>query len=393
MNSVRPSWLSLALTAVGAAAVGYGLLTTHSSVRPPWALALGLVSVALWIVRGLLARAGLGRAAAVCSVVIVLIAAPIAAVTDGLTIVPAAVAVVALLGDPREPLWEGLLLGGVGAALVAVGAVPVGAPVLAVLAMMGGMLLGVFGGLSRRQFRVAEEQAALLREREVERREEASRVAIARDLHDVLAHSLGGLVIQLDAVDALLEAGDTASARSRVVAARGLAAEGLGEARRAVAALRDPAVAGEATVAPALEDALADAVATHRSLGGGAELSVTGTPRSVTPAQSAAFQRAAQEALSNARKHAPGQPVRLDLAWQDDRVRLTISNPLAAASAGDGTAAVSAAEAAASALAATGGGHGLQGMRERFAALPAGGSVEVAETADSFTVTVTAVLQ
>ncbi|MGN7797888.1 sensor histidine kinase [Leifsonia sp. 22587] len=392
MNSVRPSWLSLALTAVGAAAVGYGLLTTHSSVRPAWALTLGLVTVALWIVRGLLARAGLGRMAAVCSVVIVLIAAPIAAVTDGLTIVPAAVAVVALLGDPREPLWEGLLLGGVGAALVAVGAVPVGAPVLAVLAMMGGMLLGVFGGLSRRQFRVAEEQAALLREREVERREEASRVAIARDLHDVLAHSLGGLVIQLDAVDALLEAGDAASARSRVVAARGLAAEGLGEARRAVAALRDPAVAGEATVAPALEDAVADAVATHRSLGGSAELSVTGTPRSVTAAQTAAFQRAAQEALSNARKHAPGQPVRLDLAWQDDRVRLTISNPLAAASAGDAAAAVSAAEAAASALTATGGGHGLQGMRERFAALSAGGSVEVAETADSFTVTVTAVL-
>ena len=68
----------------------------------------------------------------------------------------------------------------------------------------------------------------------------AQRQSVARDIHDVLAHSLGGLVIQLDAVEALLESGDVDAARSRVADARALAASGLGEARRAVDALRDP---------------------------------------------------------------------------------------------------------------------------------------------------------
>lgn len=380
--SLRPSWLALALTVVGAGAVGYALIRTDSGHRPVWVLVLGLVSVALWVVRGALAKAGLRRAAFACAVVLVVLGAPVAAPTDGLTVVPAAIGVLVVLGDPRDPLWVGLLVGGVGIALVALGAVPAGTAIPNVLTQMGGMLLAVFAGLSRRQFRVSEEQAALLRERAVQMKEEASRIAIARDLHDVLAHSLGGLVIQLDAVDALLESGDADAARSRVVAARGLAADGLGEARRAVAALRDPVAAGtEPVTADAFPRAVDELVAAHRSLGGRAELRVTGDAATLTAQQAEALQRALQEGLSNARKHAPGRPVTVELVWQDDRVRLVVSNPLPAT----GT--------PASALAASGGGYGVEGMRERFAALPGGGTASAAVVAGRFVLTAEAMLR
>nr|WP_246298241.1 histidine kinase [Leifsonia soli] len=370
----------MALTVVGAGAVGYALIRTDSGHRPVWVLVLGLVSVALWVVRGALAKAGLRRAAFACAVVLVVLGALVAAPTDGLTVVPAAIGVLVVLGDPRDPLWVGLLVGGVGIALVALGAVPAGTAIPNVLTQMGGMLLAVFAGLSRRQFRVSEEQAALLRERAVAMKEEASRIAIARDLHDVLAHSLGGLVIQLDAVDALLESGDADAARSRVVAARGLAADGLGEARRAVAALRDP-VAAEPVTADAFPGAVDELVAAHRSLGGRAELRVTGDAAALTAQQAEALQRALQEGLSNARKHAPGRPVTVELVWQDDRVRLVVSNPLPAT----GT--------PASALAASGGGYGVEGMRERFAALPGGGTASAAVVAGRFVLTAEAMLR
>jgi len=377
--SLRPTLLSLALTVVGAVAVGYGLVTSHTGQRPVWALAVGLAATALWVVRSVLARFGQRVPALVCAVVMVLAGSFVAAPTNGIAVVPAAVGIVALLGDLASPLWLGFGLSAVGLALIPVGAVPAEASVPAVLAEMGGLVLAVFAGLSRRQFRRAEEQAALLRERDLTLREEESRVAIARDLHDVLAHSLGGLVIQLDAVDALLESGAVDAARTRVQDARGLAADGLADARRAVAALREPAAAESAPVdSGEVESALEALVAAHRGLGGRAELRIHGAPSPLAAPQAAAVERALQEALSNARKHAPGAAVTASLAWQTDRVRLTVSNPVSAAHP---------------ALAGTGGGHGLEGMRERFAALKPPGSVAASADGDRFTVTAEAVLR
>lgn len=261
-----------------------------------------------------------------------------------------------------------------GALLTAAGyAGTVTASALGLLTILAALALAVVVGLGRRAQRV------LLAEREranaeaVRAQATAHRVAIARDLHDVLAHSLGGLVIQLDAVDALLEAGDTGAARERVVAARGLAAGGLSEARRAVAALREPADGGAAVEPAAFRAAIDDLVSAHRSLGGEAALAVSGRPRTLTAAQATALQRALQEALSNARKHAPGRPVRARLQWQDERVLLTVSTPLG--------------DAPHAALAASGGGHGIEGMRERFAALPLGGSATAGVVGGDFTVT------
>jgi signal transduction histidine kinase len=386
-TSTSPSWLAFALNLVGGVAVGYSLIVNDTEGRPTWVLVVALVSVAAWIVRGFFALvSGAGRLAVVLSIVAALTGGLVAAPTNGVAVVPAAVGVLVVVGSVGTPVLVGFGLSLVTIALIAVGAVPFGSSVAAVLAMIGGVLLAMFAGLSRRQFRQSEAQAAELRERDLAMREEASRVAIARDLHDVLAHSLGGLVIQLDAVEALLESGDVRGAGKRVTDARGLAASGLSEARRAVAALRDPAgaPAGEPVEPDAFAASLAELLAAHRSLGAIADLTMAGEPAPLADAQAAAVQRALQEALSNARKHAPGQPIRVALDWlapqggQNGRVRLTVSNPLA-----DG---------GHPSLGSTGGGHGLDGMRERFAALPLGGTVSAGVRGDRFVVTAEAAL-
>lgn len=380
----RPGLLALVLNILGAGAVGWSLLRTHAADRPAWVLALALFAVASWLARSVLTFVGWRRAALVMCLLSAVTGAFVAPATDGIAIVPAAVAVLYLVGDPTWPLPLGGAVAAVSAALVAVGALPFGSPVAAVLGEMAGIVLAGFAGLSRRQFRLTEQQGALLRERDLAMREEAARVAIARDLHDVLAHSLGGLVIQLDAVDALLEAGDATSARERVVAARGLAADGLAEARRAVAALRDPDGSAKTTVTAAdFRATLDDLVAAHRTLGGIAALHESGAPRPLDSAQATALQRALQESLSNARKHAPGAPVDAVLDWQDERVLLTVSSPLIPAPAA--TAPTTTSHGAA--LATSGGGHGLEGMRERFSALPLGGSVAATADGGRFTVT------
>jgi signal transduction histidine kinase len=237
------------------------------------------------------------------------------------------------------------------------------------LAMEAAILVTIVGRTARRQVQqreVMEREAAAL----------ADRQALARDLHDVLAHSLGGLVIQLDATDAQLEAGQVEKARARLVDARGMAASGLAEARRAVEALRSPSpaaaggpggAAGEIVAGGVVAEQLGDLVDAHVRLGGEVRLDVVGTPGDVDSESATALRRALQESLSNARKHAPGKPVVVGLTWTRDTVELTVTNPLAEPTGGS--------EGEASGrrmLATSGAGRGLIGMQERFDSLPGG---------------------
>lgn len=378
-SSIWPGWLALTLNLVGAAFVGYSIVDTHSAARPVWVLVVGMLAVGAWAARSVCALVGAGRLVLALAVVSAAAGAIVTPATNGVAVAPVVISILVLIGDLGRPLGVGIGVAVGSAVLIVAGALPFDTPVVAVLSELGGVLLAVFAGVSRRQFRRSEQQAALLRDREAAMREEASRIALARDLHDVLAHSLGGLVVQLDAVDALLEAGETGPARRRVIDARGLAADGLADARRAVAALRDPQAASTGpSDAEALAAALDDLIRAHRSLGGTAELVVRGRARELAAPQATALQRAAQEALSNARKHAPGSPARVELDWQDDRVTLHVSNPLPATAALHGDA---------SSLARSGGGRGLQGMRERFAALPLGGAATVGVADGRFVVT------
>ncbi len=333
---------------------------------------LGALALAAWAAREFarpqrLALAGAVGMIAAGSLVVV--------PTGSLMIVPVIVGVVSLGVAPRLPVWAGSVAALAAVVVVAVTATTAGVSVQFVLGTAGGLLLGVLVGFSRRQFRIAEE-----RSREAEREQQravllADRARAARDVHDVLAHSLGGLVLQLDAVEALLEAGRVDDATRRVGEARTLAADGLAEARRAVRTLReDPApgtdaAADEPVVAEAgrasrpADDGLVALVAAHRSFGGTVTTHGDATLGDLDAAHRAAVVQVVREALSNARRHAPGRPVSLSVDRDGSAVSVTVTNPLADP------------------------GQGLRGMRERIAEL-GDATVEAGRTDDAFVVAV-----
>lgn len=185
----------------------------------------------------------------------------------------------------------------------------------------------------------------------------AERARIAREIHDVLAHSLSAQLVHLEAARLLIE-GEAARDQilERVVAARSMAREGLAETRQALSALR-----GEMTP---VEDFLRELVVSDR-----ASVSVTGTRRALPAEASQAVRRVAQEALTNVRKHAPGAKVFVRLGYGEGEVTLDVRD--SGAPPGE--------------LAASGAGYGLLGMRERAELL--GGSLTAGPGEEGFIVT------
>ena len=230
-------------------------------------------------------------------------------------------------------------------------------------------------GLSRHAFLLRAEQAERMlaesrraRDAETQAAALAERARIAREIHDVLAHSLAAVSVNLQAAEGLLgtlPAGrpELAKAIECIGRAGVFTREGLADARRAIMALRDDA-------AP-LADQLAALAGEYQADGDLAvDFTVTGTPRTVAAEAALAAYRTAQEALTNARKHAPGQPVRLSLEFSAAEIAVRVVNPLPVQASGP--------------LAATGAQYGLTGLRERAAlgggmltAGPAGGEWQV----------------
>ena len=266
----------------------------------------------------------------------------------------------------------------VGAVVAACGLVTLGAGSIVVtnqgFSLLGSSLAvagGLLAGLWRRQYVLRAEQAELVAVEAQRAREAYGRVTvlderarIAREIHDVLAHTLGGLVVQLDAADAVLgEGGDPERGRQLVVTARRLAVEGLEETRRAITALRADPVA--------LPEMLAVLTSGHECHGQ-VSYELNGTPRQLTPNTSLAVYRTAQEALANARKHAQGSRVAVSLTYEPAAVSLRVVDDGAAWDA-DGHA-----------LAATGGGYGLSGIKERAELL--GGTLSAGPSRDGWVV-------
>lgn len=216
--------------------------------------------------------------------------------------------------------------------------------------------------------RQAEQSAALVTQMEQLRAEQRraavldERTRIAREIHDVLAHSLGALGIQLQTARAVLTRYDDAGrALSLLDQAQRMAKDGLIDTRRAVHALRAD-TAG-------LDEELAALADTHRSRHhAGVTFGISGEPRPLPAEATVALIRTAQEALVNTAKHAPAQRVAIDLEYREDRVHMIISNPLPPGSPGPGTG-----------FTTVNGGYGLRGMRERL--LLIGGSL-TAESGD-----------
>ena len=169
-----------------------------------------------------------------------------------------------------------------------------------------------------RRAREAETQAAAF----------AERARISRDLHDVLAHSLAAISVNLQAAEGLLTSGtlpadnpELIKAIECVERAGTLTRDGLVAAKRAVLALRDDA--------PPLPDQLASLAEQYRAAGEPAvNLEVSGEVRPIPAEAGQAAYRTAQEALTNARKHAPGEPVTLRLGYEPDEITLSVVNPV-----------------------------------------------------------------
>src|SRR5580698_1066247 len=209
-------------------------------------------------------------------------------------------------------------------------------------------------GRNRRAYRVQAEQAAALLEQHKQLQAEQrradvldERARIAREIHDVLAHSLGALGIQIQTAKAMLtDHGDVDRAVDALSTAQRIAADGLTETRRAVHALRVDSLP--------LSDELASLVETHRQrYRVPVTFETSGTTRPLPPDASLAMLRAGQEALVNAAKHAPGQQVAVQLDYTDSSVRLSVVNGV------NGTA-------PAGREPGVTGGYGLTGMGERL---------------------------
>ncbi|MFJ9542138.1 sensor histidine kinase [Streptomyces sp. NPDC101225] len=178
----------------------------------------------------------------------------------------------------------------------------------------------------------AEAQAAVLTERS----------RIARDVHDVLAHSLAGINMQLELADALIDAGDLDRVREANNKAHNMVRESLKQAQWTVHALREDAL-------PLVESLTAMAESSgHREV-----LTVTGTVRGLPARVTQNLLRIAQEALTNAARHAPGGGVRVELTFEDASTALRVRNTPATREV----------------TGAVGSGMGLIGMRERVALL------------------------
>ena len=264
-------------------------------------------------------------------------------------------AVAALAAGADTGLLVGARVTSVCIVATEVGAIIFSASTAAVVGYPLIVLSTFIAGRNRRGYRMQAEQAQSLLEQSEQLRTEQRSVAvleernrIAREIHDVLAHSLGALAIQIQAVRAVLtDDGDVERAVGMLTQAQRMASDGLVETRRAVQALR-----GDAT---RLDEQITNLAQTHRERHGTVvDFSIEGEPADLTPEATVAFIRTAQEALVNAAKHAPHQPVQVVLSYNDDALNLAITNPLEVSNG------------APPLLSGVNGGYGLTGMRERL---------------------------
>ncbi|WP_159048676.1 sensor histidine kinase [Streptomyces sp. NRRL F-4489] len=244
--------------------------------------------------------------------------------------------------ETPAPWIAGVLAAGILGFVLAHGAAGGGPPVavavlISAVTGFGFGLLSRVNGLDRRTERDRAERRA-------ETAVLAERARIARDLHDVLAHSLGGLVIQLDALDAVSTArGADPDVLRRVRTAREMAADGLVAAKHAVDALR--------RLPAGIDAALGEIAAGVRAQGMAVDVEIRGEAARVPGPVSEVLASVTVEALTNARKHAPQRPAGVLVEAGRDAVLLRVTNPLAP----PGTAPEP----------RLAGGHGIPGMRER----------------------------
>jgi signal transduction histidine kinase len=272
------------------------------------------------------------------------------------------------------PLRAGVALSVTGlAVLVAIVEITSHGTGIGMLVALAGLMGMIF--LADRLAQVNDQAARLLAELQASRAAEAraaglaERQRLAREMHDVLAHSLSGLLLKLEGAR-MLAARDPGDPRlpETIDEAHHLAGSGLVEARRAIGALR-----GEQMPGPDRLPELAARFGQDRGVP--CRLTVSGAEHRLGADARLAVYRVAQEALTNIAKHAHPDRVELCLAYEPRATRLTVEDFIAPG--GD-------ADASQPPAGANGGGYGLAGMRERAELI--GGTLSAGVTPTGFRV-------
>ncbi len=228
-----------------------------------------------------------------------------------------------------------------------------------------------FGWTMRTQYvlvvRLHEVQAQL--QEQMQHKEELAtereRTRIARDIHDVLSHSLAVLSIQVQAARHLL-ARDPERLATKLDEMASLIRESMTESRRVVGLLREkPAIS---TRLDHLETDLRSIATTFSERTGiHCRFAESGTPRPISPQQRETLSLALREMLTNAHRHGAAQTIWITLCWQEASIVLEADDD------GMGTQATPTNPLAEETDHSLDGHHGIQGMRERAAVL--GGEV------------------
>jgi signal transduction histidine kinase len=237
--------------------------------------------------------------------------------------------------------------------------------VVAIAALTGMYVVArrrVVQGLTERAERAERERHLL-----AERARAQERARLAAEMHDVVAHRVTLMVLQAGALR--VRAPDEAT-RQAAEELRGTGCQALDELRDVVGLLRRGPGERPAADSGPLPD-LSALVAESAAVGVPVEFAEHGDPPAASPAVGRTAYRVVQEALTNARKHAPGAAVHVDVRYRTDGVTLTVRN---AAASGEPDAD----------LAGSGSGMGLAGLRERVELI--GGTFTAGPHLDGFRV-------
>jgi signal transduction histidine kinase len=210
--------------------------------------------------------------------------------------------------------------------------------------------------------RARERAARAEREREERARLAVSdeRARIARELHDVVGHSVSVMTVQASAARRLLRP-QQEKEREALLVVEKTGREAMAEMRRMVGVLRRPEEAPALAPQPSLEQ-IETLVEHTREAGLPVDLRIEGKPVQLPPGVDLTAYRLVQEALTNTMKHARASSAEVVVRYGDGDVELTISDDGVGGADGDS------------------GGHGLVGMRERVSVY--GGELEAGPRAD-----------
>jgi signal transduction histidine kinase len=211
------------------------------------------------------------------------------------------------------------------------------------------------------------ELAERTREQEAQRRAEHERMRIARDLHDVVAHTLTTINVQAATAAELLDR-NPGHARAALETIEDASRDAIDELRGILGVLRDGDERNAPLTPPPGLDTVAELVQRTRDGGLEVQLDVTGErPERVPDAVSLAAFRIVQESLTNARRHAAGAPVRVSLAFERSGLTVAVENAGGRLGNGNG-----------------GPGVGIAGMTERASAV--GGTLHAGPLQNGFRV-------